>query len=103
MPASDNLRAQVSASRLYKPGSPVTSSMRIMGIILAGLFYVAPVYAYVDPGTGSIILQGLLAGVAVVITSVSMFWQRIRSFFSSLFSPRKSTDPSPDSDPNPED
>ena len=100
MPETDNRRTQVPAPRLHNPGLPRRGRLLWLVIwVLLGLFYVAPAYAYVDPGTGSIILQGLLAGIAVVITSVSLFWQRIKIFFSSLFSSRKPTDPNPESDP----
>ena len=95
----DNHKTQGPAPRLNDPKSPHRGRLLWLAIWgLLGLFYVAPVYAYVDPGTGSIILQGLLAGIAVVITSVSLFWQRIKLFFSSIFS-RKPTDPNPESDP----
>ncbi|HEX9584151.1 MAG TPA: hypothetical protein VGB36_06590 [Gammaproteobacteria bacterium] len=62
---------------------------------VAGIFtsvYTAPVFAYLDPGTGSIILQGLLAGVAIVVAAGSVFWHRIKSTFASLFR-RKPTMP----------
>ena len=42
----------------------------------------SPAYAYLDPGTGSIILQGLLAGIAVAAGFVRMYWQRFKSLFS---------------------
>ena len=38
-----------------------------------------PAYAYLDPGTGSIILQGLIAGVAACGTVVSINYHRIKS------------------------
>lgn len=60
---------------------------------LVGVVYMSPAYAYLDPGTGSIILQGLLASIAATMTIAGMYWQRIKSFLSSIFSPKKSTDP----------
>ena len=39
----------------------------------------ASAYAYIDPGTGSILIQGLIAGLAFI----AAFWRRIRNFFSS--------------------
>lgn len=65
-------------------------------VLLPSLFYITPAYAYLDPGTGSILLQSLLAGIATTAAVGSMFWQRIKGFFSSLFSSRKSTDSSPE-------
>jgi hypothetical protein len=38
-------------------------------------------YAYLDPATGSLILQYLLAGIAAVASTASFFWQKIRDFF----------------------
>jgi hypothetical protein len=66
--------------------------LRILLVLLPGLLYVVPAYAYLDPGTGSIILQSMLASIAAAAALGSMFWQRIKAFFSSLFSSRKSTD-----------
>lgn len=42
-----------------------------------------PAYAYLDPGTGSMILQAIIGAVAVGAASMSVFWHRVKSFFSS--------------------
>ncbi|PSM20286.1 hypothetical protein [Nitratireductor sp. StC3] len=39
-------------------------------------------YAYLDPGTGSMILQGILGAVAIGAASVSVFWHRVKSVFT---------------------
>jgi hypothetical protein len=41
-----------------------------------------PAYAYLDPGTGSIVLQGILGGVVALTVTLKFYWHRIRSFFS---------------------
>ena len=44
--------------------------------------------AYIDPGTGSLIIQvliGVLAGAAV---AAKIYWTRIKGFFRNLFSNR---------------
>lgn len=46
-------------------------------------------YAYIDPGTGSMIVQAVIAGVAMVSVSIGIFWRRIRSFFGRLFGRNK--------------
>ena len=53
-------------------------------VLLAGTLAAAPAHAYLDPGTGSIILQSLLAGVAVAIGVVRLYWHRFKSFISTL-------------------
>lgn len=42
-----------------------------------------PAYAYLDPGTGSMILQGLIGAIALGAAYLSIFWQRIKGLFSS--------------------
>ena len=39
-------------------------------------------HAYLDPGTGSILLQGLIAGVAGGLVVIRLYWARAKSFFS---------------------
>jgi hypothetical protein len=45
--------------------------------------------AYLDPGTGSILVQSLLAGIAGAAAVLSLYWQRVKAFFVNL---RKSRD-----------
>jgi len=51
-------------------------------IALTGLAVSGSAFAYIDPGTGSILLQGLLAGLAAVAVAGKVFWLRIKSFFT---------------------
>lgn len=37
--------------------------------------------AYIDPGSGSMLLQMLLGGVAGVAVAVRMYWHRLRGLF----------------------
>jgi len=37
-------------------------------------------YAYLDPGTGSMMLQGLLAAFAAFVTAIGIYWRRIKTF-----------------------
>ncbi len=57
-------------------------------IILCFALLILPntAHAYLDPGTGSYILQLLAAGIFAGLFAVKIFWQKIRSFFSALFS-----------------
>lgn len=40
-------------------------------------------YAYLDPGTGSILLQGAIAGIATLAYATKLCWHRIKVFISS--------------------
>ena len=49
-----------------------------------------PAYAYLDPGTGSMLVQALIAVVAAITVSIGIYWRRLKSFWSQLFGHRKS-------------
>lgn len=42
----------------------------------------SPAFAYLDPGTGSIILQLILGGVAGALVILKLYWYRLKSIFS---------------------
>lgn len=42
--------------------------------------------AYLDPGTGSIIIQALIGGLVGALFALKLFWRRIVAFFRNLFS-----------------
>jgi len=46
--------------------------------------WTAPAYAYLDPTTGSILLQGLLAGVAGVMVVGRLYWTKVKAFFRRI-------------------
>ena len=57
----------------------------IVSTVLAGLvgnlLLVNVAYAYLDPGTGSALLQGLLAALAAIAVIVKLYWYRLLRFF----------------------
>ena len=59
------------------------SSMKIRTLLLVvvGVGFATPAYAYLDPGTGSILLQGILGSIAAASVAVGAFWTRIKLFF----------------------
>ena len=46
-------------------------------------------YAYLDPGTGSVLLQVILGGAAAIGVALKMYWHRLRAVlgFSSKEEP----------------
>ena len=60
------------------------SVVRSITAAIVALAWTTPSHAYLDPGTGSIILQSVLAGVAVAIGVLRLYWYRFKSFLSSL-------------------
>lgn len=47
-------------------------------VIFAGT---APAYAYLDPGTGSLILQAVIGVIAGALMALRIYWGRIKSLF----------------------
>ena len=41
--------------------------------------------AYIDPGSGSIILQAILGFIAAAITGLSFYWNKVKIFISGIF------------------
>ncbi len=39
-------------------------------------------HAYIDPGSGSIIIQAILGAIAAVGTTASIYWSKIKKFFT---------------------
>ena len=55
------------------------TSVALLGAI-ATLFFTGPAWAYLDPGTGSMMLQLLLGGVAGAMVVGKLYWQRLREY-----------------------
>jgi hypothetical protein len=54
----------------------------IRAIAAIGLLLLAPVAeAYLDPGTGSLILSAIVGLLATIGLAIKTWWYRIRSFF----------------------
>ena len=56
---------------------PVFSAFAVLSVFPVSAF------AYLDPGTGSIILQGLIGAIAVAMATGKMWWYKIKGIFSS--------------------
>jgi len=54
--------------------------MRILITVLLLLMFTDAV-AYLDPGTGSMLLQVILGGVAAVGVAVKLYWHKLRAAF----------------------
>lgn len=50
-------------------------------VISVSLITIQPAYAYLDPGTGSMILQVVLGGVAGMMVAGKLFWHRLLMLF----------------------
>jgi hypothetical protein len=54
--------------------------MRIITTILLLLMFTDAI-AYLDPGTGSMLLQVILGGIAAVGVAIKLYWHKLRAAF----------------------
>lgn len=54
----------------------------LVATLAATLASAEPAFAYIDPGSGSMILQGILAMIAGAGVAAAGFWGKIKSFFA---------------------
>jgi hypothetical protein len=67
-------------------GQAITASIVFS---LLCLVFSAPAYAYLDPGTGSYILQLLIGVLIGAAFAVRIYWKKICSFLNDRFSRRR--------------
>ena len=54
----------------------------IQAIVLTPFLFARDAHAYLDPGSASLIIQGLIAGVASAISLCALYWAKVKSFFT---------------------
>ena len=54
--------------------------LRLIALLLA--FFTIQAYSYIDPGTGSYVIQVLIAVFVGASVGVKIFWTRIKDFFT---------------------
>ena len=47
--------------------------------------FTSSAYAYLDPGTGSIILQAIVGAFAAFFSTLYIFWEKVKIFFKKVF------------------
>ena len=53
--------------------------------IIAIFLIVTNAYAYLDPGTGSFILQAIIGFLAALSAGFLYYWAKVKNFFLKLF------------------
>lgn len=64
-------------------------------IVVPALLYLPlhhVIHAYIDPGTGSIVLQTIVGAFAAILVAIGMFWKQIKAFVGNLFSRSKKSE-----------
>ena len=70
-------------------------NMKHVGALTLTLVAISPsAHAYLDPGTGSMLLQLLIAGVLGALFTIKMWWYRVKQSFARLMG--KDVEPPPE-------
>ena len=51
---------------------------------LSNLLFATKTFAYIDPGSGSILLQAIIATIVGAGTTISIYWNKIKLFFTKI-------------------
>ncbi len=60
-------------------------------IFIIYFFSLTNAFAYLDPGTGSVILQAIIAAIAAASATVTFYWRKIKMKIKSLFTKKNKT------------
>ena len=63
---------------VFRLGGVVTKITGKMVTLVILLLSAEPVLAYLDPGTGSMMLQVILGGIAAVGVALKLYWHMLR-------------------------
>jgi len=61
-------------------------SLKLFSLLLCLLAFTQTAYGYIDPGTGSYIIQIFIAAFATILYAVKYFWRNIKDFFTRFTS-----------------
>lgn len=64
----------------------------ILNTIILFFFLNSNAYAYLDPGSGSIILQAILGFIAASLATISFYWSKFKTFLYKLFKKNKKSE-----------
>ena len=73
---------------------------KIFIVITASLAFgtwALPAYAYLDPGTGSMLIQGIIGAIAAVGVTIKLYWHKIKLMISGRKTEDETTRKSQDS------
>ena len=68
-------------------------------LLFVYLITTSPAFAYIDPGSGSVLVQMVVAGIVSILVAIKMYWYRLKAaVFRMLGIKREPTSISDDED-----
>lgn len=69
---------------MKRRGMTMNKTLTLVSFVLLFLVLTTrPAHAYLDPASGSMILQVIVAAVAAVLITIKAFWHKIRGMFGT--------------------
>jgi hypothetical protein len=70
----------------YNPVKMISTCVVLLaaGLDLGPQVPIRPVCAYIDPGTGSLVLQILVGSVLASLVAIKLYWRQLKEFAGSL-------------------
>tara|TARA_B100000965_G_C19311004_1_gene634534 strand:- start:11 stop:241 length:231 start_codon:yes stop_codon:yes gene_type:complete len=65
------------------------NQVKILIYLLCFITIPSKAFAYLDPGTGSIILQAILGFIAASIATISIYWTKFKTIIYKIFNKKK--------------
>jgi hypothetical protein len=56
--------------------------IKFIWIALASFILTTNAYAYIDPGTGTIIIQAIVGALAAGAVTIKIYWYKLKAFFT---------------------
>ena len=70
---------------MNKLNTRLTTSSALLSVSLLPLAS-QNIHAYIDPGTGSLIIQVLIASFVGALFVIKIYWKKVKAFLNNLFS-----------------
>ena len=65
-------------------------------MMIGGLLYMPQALAYLDPATGSMIIQGIIGAIAGAIVVIRLYWHRFKAWLNKLTGKQSESPPKSD-------
>ena len=56
--------------------------IKFIWIVLVSFTLTTNAYAYIDPGTGTIIIQAIIGALAAGAVTIKIYWYKLKAFFT---------------------
>ena len=64
----------------------------ILKILIIYLASINASFAYLDPGSGSVILQAIIGFIAAIFATLSFYWSKFKLFILKIFKKEKKSE-----------